>query len=441
MSSRHGRSGRATLLVAATISVIAFGGGRAGAEVAPPTPQVTAADAQFLAFAPAPPDSGAACFVDTGLRPNADTTAVVLHSEALDPAQTADDTGADLHGSLGVMTAFGPVNGWGTVGLFPAGRAVTINALPPGQQSFPFSEYQTAIGRCVSLATVYPIRVISLALSASTAPSSTDLSRLRDAVYQAHARGISVVAAAGNGGGAVEWPAALPGVLAVGAADQSGALCSFSARGAGLGILAPGCPAEAAAPDTGQPVLVSGTSTSDAEIVAADLALRDFRPDLTWDAVEQLLETTAHNGNLDVAAAFRAAGLADVVEEGEAAAASAQATAPVAAVGQPAPGAGGTTSHVAPRRRLPAWPVPRVRWRRDGARLRVVLRAMPRGARAEILVQRAVRRGTVRTVARRIIHTAGAAFRVLPRGRIELNVRYLADHSHAQSRVLRASVP
>ena len=108
-----------------------------------------AADAAFLAYAPPPPAATAACFVDTGLRSNADTEQIVLHSEALDPGQTADDTGTDMHGSRGVMTAFAPRNGWGAVGIWPLGRAVTINALPVGEQGFPFSYYRLALGRCV----------------------------------------------------------------------------------------------------------------------------------------------------------------------------------------------------------------------------------------------------------------------------------------------------
>lgn len=60
------------------------------------------------------------------------------------------------------------------------------------------------------------------------------------AVDYALSRGVLVVAAAGNNGGSVEYPAAYPGVIAVGAADINDRLADFSSRGPEIDFVAPG---------------------------------------------------------------------------------------------------------------------------------------------------------------------------------------------------------
>ena len=78
---------------------------------------------------------------------------------------------------------------------------------------------------------------------------------LGNAVQEASDYGVALVAAAGNDdGGPREYPAAYPGVLSVGATDtQGGGFCSFSNRGEGLRLLAPGCDLDGAEPTSGAP--------------------------------------------------------------------------------------------------------------------------------------------------------------------------------------------
>jgi serine protease len=63
---------------------------------------------------------------------------------------------------------------------------------------------------------------------------------LESAVQYARKRGVLVVAAAGNSGGAVDYPGAYPGVLAVGATGRTDTLAQFSSRGPEVGLSAPG---------------------------------------------------------------------------------------------------------------------------------------------------------------------------------------------------------
>ncbi len=62
----------------------------------------------------------------------------------------------------------------------------------------------------------------------------------RDAFKAAADHGMLVIAAAGNSGGPLDYPAAYPSVLAVGAVDQSMRRAPFSAHGWNLALMAPG---------------------------------------------------------------------------------------------------------------------------------------------------------------------------------------------------------
>ena len=434
MSRQGCRRIHAALLVA--IAIIVSGGAAARAEVAKPTAQAVAAHAEFLAYAPPPPAPSAACVVDTGVRSNPDTDPVVLYREALTAGQTADDTGSDLHGSRGVMTAFAPINGWGASGIWPQGKAVVINALPAGQQGFPFDNYRLAIRRCAELAVVYPIRVVVLSLGASTPPDALQMSLLGDAVDQAHGVGLSVAAAAGNAGGAVEWPAASPSVFAVGAGDAGGALCTFSARGPELDLVSPGCPVETAFADTGAPASVQGTSSAN-DIAAAVLsALRGYRPDLRWDQAEQLLRDTSYGDFIDVRAAFEAAGLGSVVDAGERAAAAAKA-APSDAQLAPPP-ATSTTPRAHPAQ--PRWPTPKVRIARFNRHVRIIFSNRPKGATVAVTLQQFSRGGVAKTLAHRRVRRGGVTLDLPSAGGFRITVHYLASTNHRQSRAVQRTV-
>ena len=63
---------------------------------------------------------------------------------------------------------------------------------------------------------------------------------LEDAVNHAIAKGVLIVAAAGNSGRSVGYPAAYPGVVAVSATDQNDKIAWFSSRGPEVAIGAPG---------------------------------------------------------------------------------------------------------------------------------------------------------------------------------------------------------
>lgn len=288
-----------------------------------PTMQHTAANAAFLIAAPAPPAPAAMCLIDSGVNLNADTAPGVLDRVALDGG-FGDDYGATTHGTYMASIAGAQVNGWGSVGAWPQLKIVSVRALDPGQQTFPFDYYRRAIDRCGRKLSDdgHPVRVIEMALGGIASPSADDLERLRDSVNLAKRDlNIAVVAAAGNVNGPVFYPARHDPVLAVGAATAAGGFCDFSARGAGLDILAPGCGMDVGVLPSGGQGGGFGTSHASAFLAGALTALRAYRPDLTAQQAEDFFVSaaTARGGNLDVAGAFRAAGLGHIVDAGNAA--------------------------------------------------------------------------------------------------------------------------
>jgi hypothetical protein len=219
------------------------------------TAQAIADNGGFLPYAPAPAQPAGLCLVDTGVNVNPDTQGVVVERTAIDGG-SGDDASPTTHGTVLAMMAAAPPNGWGMVGTAPAAvRVVSVRILEPGQTTFPFSSYAAGITSCLEVRRKYNIRVINLSLGSSEAPSSLGYEMVANAAQEASDYGVAVVGAAGNDdGGAVEYPAAYPSVLSVGATDAaSGALCPFSNRGPGLRLLAPGCGLDGTDPGTGAP--------------------------------------------------------------------------------------------------------------------------------------------------------------------------------------------
>ena len=176
------------------------------------------------------------------------------------------------------------------------------------------------------------------------------------------------MAAAGNDPGDLQLPANQPGVFAVGAGDPSGAVCDFSAT-TGLTFYAPGCIIDQITTTGETTCCGNGTSQASAFAAAVLVALRSYAPALTPDAAVQYLLSTTHNGHLDVAAAFRAAGLGAIVDAGTAAIPKPPAPPPPAVAPPPPPAA-------APR--VPRPSVRRATWRHGV--LTITLKSIPKRA-------------------------------------------------------------
>lgn len=123
-----------------------------------------------------------------------------------------------------------------------------------------------AVAAAVSYATEAKADIVCMSLG-STRPDA----RLHDVIRHAHREGVIIVCAAGNDGGAVNYPAAFAETVAVGAVNKSGEACEFSSRGKEISVAAPGQDITSTWLANGY-ATISGTSMA-APFVAGVLAL------------------------------------------------------------------------------------------------------------------------------------------------------------------------
>jgi len=178
----------------------------------------------------------------------------------------------------------------------------------------------------------FGIRVLNISLGAP--PDDPATAPLTEAVERLWADGVTVVAAAGNGGGGVTAPGLDPYVVTVGAIDAAATadpVPAWSGRGpdfAGrpkpdllapgvdvVGLRAPGSTVDLANPAArvGDAYFRgSGTSMSTALVAGAAAAVAAAHPDWGPDAVKAALaaSSAAHAGALDPAAALGVASVA-----------------------------------------------------------------------------------------------------------------------------------
>src|SRR3954468_1362818 len=219
----------AIALAATSTAALTAATSPAAAEYKTTTSQALAAHAEWLPYAPPPPNGAAAvCLVDTGVDLNPDTASNVIARIALDGGDPSDLSDSK-HGTQMAMVMGAPMNDWGMVGFWPGVRIVSVRPLPDPSGGLPYASYRNGIEACLERAIEFGIVAIALPLGAVGPASSGDDQRIDDEFRRAHAHGLSVVAAAGNTGGATEQPAAQPGAFVVGAADLK-SLCAFSAQ-------------------------------------------------------------------------------------------------------------------------------------------------------------------------------------------------------------------
>jgi subtilisin family serine protease len=169
-------------------------------------------------------------------------------------------------------------------------------------------------------------RIINVSLTRPGQPDASEELAVRYAIDS----GVLVVASAGNAGSeALQYPAAYPGVLAVGGTDDTDSLYFWSSRGSWVGLTAPGCHMVIDA--TIPPGTICGTSFTPGAVSGVAGLIMSQNPSLTSYQVAAALAATARPvpgvawGRIDAAAAFRWLGLSSAAQ---AAAAPPQASPP-----------------------------------------------------------------------------------------------------------------
>ncbi|MDP1793252.1 MAG: S8 family serine peptidase, partial [Acidimicrobiales bacterium] len=141
--------------------------------------------------------------------------------------------GTHVAGTVGATTN----NGLGVAGMSQA-TIIPLKALAKSTSIFSSgcSGSTAGIAQAIIDAADQGARVISMSIGGGSS------SAMLNAVNYAHNKGVILVAAAGNDGGAnsVDYPGAYPNVIAVGALDSNKARASYSDGGSQLDIMGPG---------------------------------------------------------------------------------------------------------------------------------------------------------------------------------------------------------
>ncbi|MEK9524597.1 type VII secretion-associated serine protease mycosin [Streptomyces venezuelae] len=216
----------------------------------------------------------------------------------------------------------GPDGGDGVLGIAPDARILPVRVILESTDKARDKARKargTALADGIRWAADHGADVINMSLGDDSRSAHPDAGE-DAAVQYALAKGVSVVASAGNGGEKgdhISYPAAYPGVIAVTAVDRYGTHASFSTRRWYATVSAPGVDIAIADPDQ-RYYEGWGTSAAAAFASGAVALVRSAHPDLTPAQVKRLLIDTARNrpeggrsdakgyGTVDPAAAIEA---------------------------------------------------------------------------------------------------------------------------------------
>jgi serine protease len=234
-------------------------------------------------------DTGIACYDEAGFMKGTDlqgTTCVGGYNFVAKNEIAADDQGHGTHvaGTIAQTTN----NGVGVAGLAHCAKLMPVKVLSKGGWGT-----MADVAEGIRWAADHGAQVINLSLGSSSRSKVVE-----NAVTHAYKKGVVVVAAAGNSGKSVGFPAAYPGAIAVSATDKNDAIAWFSSRGPEVAIGAPGVGVtqqticEAGKNKCEQWGVFNGTSMASPHVAAA-AALLVGQGITDPDAVRATLQATA----------------------------------------------------------------------------------------------------------------------------------------------------
>ncbi|HML12732.1 MAG TPA: S8 family serine peptidase [Xanthobacteraceae bacterium] len=217
--------------------------------------------------------------IDSGVDPNHPDLAGAI-AGSYEPAGT-DRPHPHGTGMAGAIASRGTVQG-----IAPGAELLTVRAFSANSGSAEGTTLNIIKG--LDWAAEKGARVVNMSFAGPADP------RLRDALAKANAKGMVLIAAAGNAGPTSPplYPAADPSVIAVTAVDASDALFSGANRGKYIAVAAPGVDVLVPAPDAGYQ-LTTGTSVAAAEVSGVVALLIERNPRLTPKDVRRILMRTA----------------------------------------------------------------------------------------------------------------------------------------------------
>lgn len=206
-----------------------------------------------------------------------------------------------LHGtymaSLIAGHGHGPGGADGVIGVAPAANILSVRVIleddEPGFRRFNSeARYENVVARGIRYAVDKGADVINMSISKDR-PTRQERAAIRYAI----AKGVVLVAAAGNDGAGrkdapYSYPASLPGVISVAAADRALHKASFSNRNSLVLVAAPGVDVFGAGPGD-QYWVGRGTSQATALVSGVAALIKAKYPKMTPALVAQALTTSA----------------------------------------------------------------------------------------------------------------------------------------------------
>jgi subtilisin family serine protease len=189
-----------------------------------------------------------------------------------------DDNGHGTH-IAGIVAATGN-NGAGVAGLDWSAKIMPIKVLNSAGNGTELNVYQG-----IMYAVDHGAQIINLSLG-----MVGNSALVASAVEYAYQHGVTVVAASGNTGTAVNFPASLPHVIAVGAVDDNENQLAFSNYGNELDLVAPG--KDVLSTGINGPVYRTGTSMAAAHVSGLASLLKGISP-ISSDVIKYTMESSA----------------------------------------------------------------------------------------------------------------------------------------------------
>ncbi|WP_369364019.1 type VII secretion-associated serine protease mycosin [Streptomyces sp. CG4] len=230
--------------------------------------------------------------IDSGVDDSlADLKGQVLVGKDYSSQHGDEHTDLDGHGTgiaalIAATGARGPSNG--SYGLAPGAKILPIR-MRYATEDYGSVDNKAEFSRILSQAIRYAAdskaQIINMSLGSSDAPGTHNVEtpQLAAAVKYAISKGKLLFAGAGNTGdtsNVLEYPAATPGVVGVGAADENAKVASFSQRGPQVDLVAPGTDMIHACP--GGSEICKSNGTSDATALASASAALIWSEHPTW---------------------------------------------------------------------------------------------------------------------------------------------------------------
>ncbi|MWC28393.1 S8 family peptidase [Paenibacillus sp. MMS18-CY102] len=217
--------------------------------------------------------------IDTGIAKHANL-AIAGGVNTAGGSSYYDDNGHGTH-VAGIVGATGS-NGM-QPGVAPKASLYAIKALDSEGLGY-ISDIIQGINWCVQ----NKIKVINMSFGLLPGEQSA---ALQEAIQKAYKKGIVIVASAGNSGtesGGIDEPASFDEAIAVAASTRNDEIASFSSRGDGIGLTAPGAQIRSTALDNGYQIM-SGTSMACPHVTGGAALLLASDSSLTPEEVSSKL--------------------------------------------------------------------------------------------------------------------------------------------------------